>query len=174
MALLSADYFGLASDHRGHRELLDASKRLLHVATQKWIGRAVNRRQFFGMNAAALAAAGLPLALLPEKTIFLPPRSGWWAPKLALREVEQWTINDDTLWIRYDAAWRSLSGEHVQAHCDFPLTGLDSVSLSEDGMAKLRASWADQARIVLARYKPFAGRQVELELPRTAIRARYV
>lgn len=37
----------------------------------------MNRRQFFGMTAAAVAAAGLPLCLLPERKIFLPPRQKW-------------------------------------------------------------------------------------------------
>lgn len=37
----------------------------------------MNRRQFFGMTAAAVAAAGLPALVLPERTIFLPPRTGW-------------------------------------------------------------------------------------------------
>lgn len=134
----------------------------------------MNRRQFFGMSALAVAAAGLSPLVLPDKTIFLPPRSGWWTPKMILREVEQWTINDDTLWVRYDAAWKSLSGKHVQAHCDFPLTGLDIASFSEDGMAQLRAGFADQARIALARFKPFAGRQIELALPRGVDQARYI
>jgi hypothetical protein len=132
----------------------------------------MNRRKFFGMTAAALTAAGLPLSLLPEKTIFLPPRQGW-PPNFTLREVEQWTINDDTLWVRYDAAWQSLLGEHVQAHCDFPITGLDELSLTEVGMTELRAGFAEQARGALAQFKPFAGRPVELALPR-AMKGRYV
>ena len=134
----------------------------------------MNRRHFFGMTLAALAAAGLPALVLPERTIFLPPRQGWWTPKLALREVEQWTINDDTLWLRYDAAWLSLLGEHVQAHCDFPLTGLDSMSLTPEGMAELRTGFANSARDALARYKPFGGSPVELPLPRGIHHARYV
>jgi hypothetical protein len=133
----------------------------------------MNRRRFFGMSVAALTAAGLPLSLLPEREIFLPPRSGW-PPNFTLREVEQWTINDDTLWVRYDAAWQSLRGSLVHAHCDFPITGLDSMSLTENGMAELRSGFADQARIALMQYKPFAGRQIELGLPLGVSRARYV
>lgn len=126
------------------------------------------------MTAAAVAAAGLPALVLPEKTIFLPPRGGWWAPQLRLREVEQYTINDDALWLRYDAAWETLLGDRVQAYCGpFPLSGLDAIHLGEEGMLKYRQECAEQARVVLARMKPFGGRQVELPLPRI-VSGRYV
>lgn len=125
----------------------------------------MNRRQFFGMTAAAVASAGLPALVLPDKTIFLPPRGGWWAPHLRLREVEQYTINDDALWLRYDAAWKTLLGERVQVYCEpFPLSGLDALYLSEEGMLEYRRECAEQARITLAKMKPFAGIQVELPL----------
>jgi hypothetical protein len=75
----------------------------------------VNRRKFFGMSAAALIGAGLPLALLPEKTIFLPPKSGWPQTSLVMREIRQYLINDDSMPMRYDVAW----GVN-QWHIDFP------------------------------------------------------
>ena len=75
----------------------------------------MNRRQFFGMTATALAAAGLPLALLPEKTIFLPPANGWPQTPLRMREIRQYVINNDTMPMRYDVAW----GVN-QWHVDFP------------------------------------------------------
>jgi hypothetical protein len=67
------------------------------------------------MTATALAAAGLPLALLPEKRIFLPPAQGWFQSPLRMREVRQYFINNDTYPFRYDVAW---GGQ--QWHVDFP------------------------------------------------------
>jgi|SRR6185437_4577934 len=67
------------------------------------------------MTATALAAAGLPLALLPEKTIFLPPSQGWPQTHLRMREVRQYCINNDTMPMRYDVAWGM-----QQWHVDFP------------------------------------------------------
>jgi hypothetical protein len=67
------------------------------------------------MTAAALAAAGLPLALLPEKRIFLPPARGWFQSPLRMREVRQYLINNDTMPMRYDVAW-----DVHQWHVDFP------------------------------------------------------
>lgn len=75
----------------------------------------MNRRQFFGMTAAALASAGLPLTLLPEKSIFLPPINGWPQTPFVMREVRQYLINNDTMPMRYEIAW----GVN-QWHVDFP------------------------------------------------------
>lgn len=49
-----------------------------------------------------------------------------------------------------------------------------AAALTEDGMAELRRGFADQARVALQRYKPFAGRSVQLAIPRGVNRARYV
>lgn len=81
----------------------------------------MNRRQFFGMTAASLIAAGLPLTLLPEKTIFLPPRWGWRPYQLGagyMREVEQYLINIDEMRYRYDAIGRDFWGTEHQFHVE--------------------------------------------------------
>jgi hypothetical protein len=51
----------------------------------------MNRRQFFGMTVAAIAAANLPAFVLPERTIFLPPVGGWWPGRNSLLTVEMIT-----------------------------------------------------------------------------------
>jgi hypothetical protein len=74
----------------------------------------VNRRHFFGMTAAALIGAGLPLSLLPERSVFLPPREGWYPSDFVMREVIQYDINGDALAIRHDAMFDK-EGETVIA-----------------------------------------------------------
>lgn len=77
----------------------------------------MNRRHFFGMTAGALALAGLPAFLLPERTIFLPP-SGGWVPGIRMRWVEQYVITDDSIPIRFDALGMDASGVLYQFHVD--------------------------------------------------------
>lgn len=77
----------------------------------------MNRRQFFGMTAAAVAAAGLSPLLLPEKIIFLPPRWGWKPSQLGsgyMRQVSQYMINRDEFCWRYDALARDIWGKEHQ------------------------------------------------------------
>lgn len=74
----------------------------------------MNRRQFFGMTAAAVAAAGLPALVLPERTIFLPPRTGWFPEKLRMREIQQYLINNDSLATRWDVLVTAGDGDHYQ------------------------------------------------------------
>lgn len=62
----------------------------------------MNRRHFFGMTAAALIGAGLPLSLLPERSIFLPPREGWYPSDFVMREVIQYNIGADCFAVRHD------------------------------------------------------------------------
>lgn len=62
----------------------------------------MNRRQFFGMTLAAVAAAGLPAIVLPERKIFLPPAGGWFSHGLRMREVRAYSISTDELLVRYD------------------------------------------------------------------------
>jgi hypothetical protein len=66
----------------------------------------VNRRQFFGMTAAAVAAAGLPAFVLPRKTIFLPPKGGWdateprvWVGTVVYTLDRGWVVFDGSQWI---------------------------------------------------------------------------
>jgi hypothetical protein len=79
----------------------------------------LNRRKFFGMTALAVAAAGLPALVLPEKTIFLPPRYGWKPAQLGdgyMRELSQYVINVDEMHYRYDAIGRDIWGKEYQFH----------------------------------------------------------
>jgi len=67
----------------------------------------MNRRKFFGMTAAAIAAAGLPAWVLPEKTVFLAPKYGWklWEVPLGdgyIRMVRKYSINTADYFVRYD------------------------------------------------------------------------
>lgn len=81
----------------------------------------MNRRHFFGMTLGALAAAGLPAILMPERTVFLPPKNGWHPHALAgmyMREVEQYDINSDCMHFRYDAVGRDIWGGEQQFHVD--------------------------------------------------------
>ena len=70
----------------------------------------MNRRHFFGMTAAALIGAGLPLSLLPERSIFLPPREGWYPSDFVMREVIQYMINADAHAVRHDALFQGPQG----------------------------------------------------------------
>jgi hypothetical protein len=88
----------------------------------------MNRRKFFGMTIGAIAAAGLSPLLLPEKTIFLPPRYGWKPSALGhgyMREVKQYSINQDELLYRYDAVGRDIWGQEYQFHADTSGPGED-------------------------------------------------
>jgi hypothetical protein len=73
----------------------------------------MNRRKFFGMTVAALTAAGLPLTLLAEKSIFLPPSCGWYPSDLRMREVIQYSVIDDKLFIQHDALFREHGGRLI-------------------------------------------------------------
>lgn len=76
----------------------------------------MNRRHFFGMTAAAVAMAGLPSMVLPEKTIFLPPRWGWKPAQLGagyMREMQQFCIDEDRYW-QYAAIGRDIWGAEHQ------------------------------------------------------------
>lgn len=87
----------------------------------------MNRRKFFGLTAATVAALGLPEIVLPERQIFLPPRNGWYG-NLRMREVDQYVINLDAVMRRYDAVgYRRRTGEYVQFHVNsyVPTSELD-------------------------------------------------
>lgn len=81
----------------------------------------MNRRQFFKSVAgvAALSAGGIAL-LEPAKTIFLPPRGGWFAPGVRMRELQQYLINDDAMALSYDACWVRDDGSWSQYCVDLP------------------------------------------------------
>lgn len=127
----------------------------------------MNRRQFFGMSAAAVALAGLPALVLPERSIFLPPRFGWQPYKLGdgyMREVEQYVINTDSLAYRYDAVGADLWGREVQFH-------VDTLKMRpEIARAIIEARFAQDG---LRALRPGEGRHLHLKLPQTAL-ARYV
>ena len=133
----------------------------------------MNRRKFFGMTVAALTAAGLPLTLLPEKKIFLPPRGGLWTP-LQIREVEQYLINNDSLCMRWDVAWELL-GEKGQAWVQMePLSGLQYTMMSQPEKLRLRAIDREMARKKLAEMVPAGAKPFPPKLPRGLVYAAHV
>lgn len=78
----------------------------------------MDRRGFFKILAATAAAAiVLPEIWTPSKTIFLPPRQGWWQPPMIMREVQQYLINTNELAMRYDMAW-AIEGGAAHYHVD--------------------------------------------------------
>ncbi len=133
----------------------------------------MNRRKFFGMTVAALTAAGLPLTLLPEKTIILPPREGWPQPALRMREVRQYIINNDTMPTRYDVAWGM-----QQWHVDFPEMQWSLEKTDPKLFAELLENQRSIARQTFERIRREHGfsnaDQRELKLPRGIYWARYV
>lgn len=133
----------------------------------------MNRRKFFGMTIAALTAAGLPITLLPDKKIFLPPRSGFWTP-LMIREVEQYLINNDSLCMRWDVAWE-LNGERNQAwvEMDGP-SGLQYTSMTEPERLRLRIYRREMARRKLAEFVPMGAKPFPPKLPNGLVYAAHV
>lgn len=88
----------------------------------------MNRRHFFGMTLAAVAAAGLPALVLPDRSIFLPPRLGWFRAPLHYREIRQYLINQDATPTRFDVLYEDTWGEKRQYFLDFPeVTGLEQL-----------------------------------------------
>ena len=127
----------------------------------------MNRRHFFGMTLAAVTAAGLPALVLPERSIFLPPRYGWKPGQVTagyMREVEQWVLEDCERRWRYDAIGRDIWGNEHQFHVE------------------ARTPCPDVARLVISNRFEFDGliaippqdaRQFRLRLP-VAVRSAYV
>jgi hypothetical protein len=138
----------------------------------------MDRRSFFKTLASGIAVAATGIELLPSsKTIFLPPRHGWWQPPLRMRELQQYLINTDSLPMRYDVRWDKPSGDMIQYHVHFEqypkLTGPDCLPPS-DVLEHQRQT----ARDVFERIEREHGfkriHQVELPLPRGITLARYV
>lgn len=126
----------------------------------------MNRRQFFGMTAAAVIAAGLPLSVLPERTIFLPPCGGLWLPP-RMRQIEQYLINDDSLQMRWDMAWITLGGKMEQAYLldESPICG-EQFSTDASTFAALKEHRREFARECLARKIPPGARVIEVPIPK--------
>lgn len=130
----------------------------------------MNRRKFFGMSVAAVTLAGLPEIVLPQKTIFLPPKHGWHPAQLSngsMRESRQYLINTDSEMWRYDAIGRDIWGKEYQFHVDFrhdvPETQrIEMASLmiadqfQRDGLAALKIG---ESREFLLRLSPYGGRR---------------
>lgn len=127
----------------------------------------MNRRDFFKALGVTAAVAGAGIELLPAKTIFLPPRNGWWQPQLRMREVEQYLINNDEIAMRYDVKW----GDQ-QYHIDFAPR-----PRSELASPALLAHQREIARLALERIEDQHGfrrrDQVILALPKS-VPASYV
>ena len=125
----------------------------------------MNRRQFFGMTAAAVVAAGLPLSVLPNRTIFLPPRGGLWLPRM--RQIEQYLINNDSLAMRWDMAWITLRGTKEQAYLleEPGISGLEQISIDPATLAAMKENKREFARQVLAKKVPLGARVIEVPIP---------
>jgi hypothetical protein len=125
----------------------------------------MNRRHFFGMTAAAVVAVGLPLSVLPERTIFLPPNGGVWLPKM--RQIEQYLINDDSLRMRWDMAWVTADGQREQAYLlEEPMSGLEQIGMGPGELALLKQHRREFARECLTRKVPRGARIIEVPIPR--------
>lgn len=126
----------------------------------------MNRRHFFGMTAAAVIAAGLPLSVLPDRTIFLPPTGGIWLPKM--RQIEQYLINDDSLLMRWDMAWITKEGKTEQAYLleEPGMTGLEAISMSAADSKRMKDFHREFARGCLMRKVPPGARVIEVPIPK--------
>lgn len=120
------------------------------------------------MSAAAVALAGLPAIVLPERTIFFSPRGGWNQAQLIdgyMREVSQYVINRDALLYRYDAIGRDIWGKEYQYYVEAKEPAIEQARLVIANMFQhegLRAIRPDQSR------------EFKLKLPTTTPVARYV
>ena len=129
----------------------------------------MNRRQFFGMTVAAVAAAGLPALVLPEKKLFLPPRDGWFQTPMRMREIRMYCINDDSLPTRFDAVWIDRGGERHQRWVQFPpISGLEALQDPQiyDRQREIAAIELDRIRRMNAWSNAMQG---ELMLPRGGV-----
>ena len=103
----------------------------------------MNRRHFFGMTAAALIGAGLPLSLLPERSIFLPPRGGWYPSDLRMREVIQYSVLDDKLFVRHDALFANADVESCLGFAQVNLEQVHVVQAMPHDEANECVVWAE-------------------------------
>lgn len=126
----------------------------------------LNRRQFF--KGLALAGAGAAL-WTPTKSIFLPPRGGWYSA-IRMREVEQYLINTDSLAMRYDMAWVK-NGEYVQYHVDIDLPG---ARLNSDYLDAQREVARSMFRDVIEHHGLQDAKRVVLPLPKGVWHKAYV
>lgn len=73
------------------------------------------------MTVAAVVAANLPAWVLPEKTIFLPPKWGWHPSRLGagyMRELSYYDLRSDSIIWRYDTKGRDIWGAETQLSVD--------------------------------------------------------
>lgn len=135
----------------------------------------MNRRQFFKRLAAtaALSAGGIAL-VEPAKTIFLPPRGGWFVP-LRMREVEQYLINTDSLAMRWDVKWMLPNGDIQQAFVEEDSDStLKYNQMGEQAWRELIEFRRENARTCLANMVPADAKLLLPPLPNGLVRAKYV
>lgn len=125
----------------------------------------MNRRKFFGMTFAGVAAAGLPAIVLPERTHFLAPQFGWKPSELGqgyMRELSQYLINIDEFRYRYDAIGRDIWGKEHQFHvqCAHPMPDVASKVITDrfrhDGLIAIPPHKSREFRLILPRGLPVA------------------
>lgn len=133
----------------------------------------MNRRQFFGMSAAALAAIGLS-EMLPAKTIFLPPRFGWGPTRLlpgCIREAGQYDINNDEMIWRYDVIGVGSASEHKVTSVPLGASTINYRMTPEQARASLQGYLE---RYNLVAIPPMSGEFFHLPLPSGIYHARYI
>ncbi len=135
----------------------------------------MNRRQFFGSlaGAVALSAGGIALVETP-KTIFLPPRQGWFQTPLRMREISQYHIATHSMPYRYDAAWLDAAGERQQWHVFFPEVTAVDVARNPRFVEWQRDVAREQFERIRRKQGLNNSRQMDLEIPRGVPIARYV
>jgi hypothetical protein len=95
----------------------------------------MKRRDFLKLLGITGAIATTGVELLPSRTIFLPPRMGWWQPDLKMREVVQYLINDDAFALRFDVAWGE--EQHYVEFAPVPYPGVsDEIRSHQREMAR--------------------------------------
>lgn len=128
-------------------------------------GVRLNRRQFFGMSAAAVALAGLPSIVLPDRSIFLPPRRGWFQ-QIRMREIQQYCINTDSFPLRWDVAWEyvpSGGGQFYFILDSLPYPGVKAVPA--DQLEYFRDMARDHFKKIYEREQLWNSKQITLQLP---------
>jgi hypothetical protein len=132
----------------------------------------ITRRGFFGLAAGTVAATVIAEQI--AKTIFLPPRCGWFHTPLRIREIRQYSINDDTYPMRYDAKWMLPNGGFAQWHVQFdPISAMKS--MQDPGILDIQRQTAFETLERIRRKHGYSNlRQGDLSLPGGVEHARII
>ena len=124
----------------------------------------MNRRDFL------LGLVAAPLLIEPARTIFLPPRGGWFPDEFRMREVKQWSPNIDDIVYRYDAVFKDLvTGAETQVGVHMEQHGATQDQLAEIARESI-GSYAKRHGLMIC----FRPKQLLMPLPANIPHARYV